>query len=113
MHSLIKDAVLRSEPRRVTDILIQLETLATNSNSTWRYGGVMGLAASSIALSNNIAPYLYHIVPPILSCFSDPDSKLRYFSCESMYNVAKVAKGEILVYFNGLFDTLSKVSSRP
>lgn len=110
---LIKDAIHRNEPRKVTDILVQLEALATNANnSLWRYGGVMGLAAASIALSANIAPYLFHIVPPILSCFSDADSKLRYFSCESMYNVAKVAKGEILLHFNGLFDALSKVRVR-
>lgn len=26
-----------------------------------------------------------------------------------MYNIAKVAKGEILIYFNHIFDALSKV----
>ena len=64
----------------------------------------------SIALGfANIPPHLPFIVPPILACFTDPDSKVRYFACESMYNVAKVAKGEILVYFNELFDAMSKV----
>lgn len=28
-----------------------------------------------------------------------------------MYNIAKVAKGEILLYFNEIFDALSKLSS--
>jgi hypothetical protein len=28
-----------------------------------------------------------------------------------MYNIAKVAKGEILLYFNDIFDALCKVSS--
>ena len=28
-----------------------------------------------------------------------------------MYNIAKVAKGEILVYFNSIFDQLCKVYS--
>lgn len=36
-----------------------------------------------------------------------PDS---YFACESFYNIAKVCKGEILMYFNEIFDALSKVS---
>jgi hypothetical protein len=27
-----------------------------------------------------------------------------------MYNIAKVAKGEILIYFNHIFDALCKVS---
>jgi hypothetical protein len=30
-----------------------------------------------------------------------------------MYNIAKVAKGEILVYFNQVFDALCKVSYEP
>lgn len=34
---------------------------------------------------------------------------MRYYACESMYNIAKVAKGEILVYFNEVFDALCKV----
>ncbi len=29
-----------------------------------------------------------------------------------MYNIAKVAKGEILIYFNEIFDALCKVGSR-
>ena len=33
-----------------------------------------------------------------------------YFACESFYNIAKVCKGEILMYFNEIFDALSKVS---
>ena len=27
-----------------------------------------------------------------------------------MYNIAKVAKGEVLIYFNDIFDALCKVS---
>jgi hypothetical protein len=33
----------------------------------------------------------------------------RYYACESLYNIAKVCKGEVLVHFNGIFDALSKV----
>lgn len=50
------------------------------------------------------------IVPPVLACFTDQDARVRYYACEAMYNIAKVAKGEILVYFNSIFDQLCKVS---
>lgn len=53
--------------------------------------------------------YLEIIVPPVLACFTDQDARVRYYACESMYNIAKVAKGEILVYFNHIFDALCKV----
>lgn len=36
---------------------------------------------------------------------------MRYYACEAMYNIAKVAKGEILVYFNNIFDQLCRVRS--
>jgi vacuole morphology and inheritance protein 14 len=52
-------------------------------------------------------------VPPVLACFADQDARVRYYACESMYNIAKVAKGEILVYFNQVFDALCKVGNLP
>lgn len=92
----------------------QLVELASNrDNSNIRNGGIMGLAGAacvsssltfiqyraavltcrrcSIALgTQNISTYLVTIAPPILACFHDPDQRVRYFACESMYNVAKV-----------------------
>lgn len=48
-------------------------------------------------------------MPPVLACFTDQDARVRYYACESMYNIAKVAKGEILLFFNEIFDALCKV----
>lgn len=50
-------------------------------------------------------------MPPVLACFTDQDARVRYYACESMYNIAKVAKGEVLPYFNDIFDALCKVNS--
>jgi vacuole morphology and inheritance protein 14 len=60
--------------------------------------------------SQELARYLEVIVPPVLACFTDQDARVRYYACEAMYNIAKVAKGEILIYFNHIFDALCKVS---
>jgi len=60
----------------------------------------------------DVSGYLDDIIPPVLGCFSDQDSRLRYYALESMYNIAKVAKGEIRIYFNEVFDALCKVTSR-
>ncbi|CCJ28981.1 unnamed protein product, partial [Pneumocystis jirovecii] len=75
------------------------------------FGGLIGLAAVVIAIGQDVAEYLEDIVPPVLSCFLDQEHRVRYYACESMYNIAKVAKGEILLYFNEIFDALSKLSS--
>jgi vacuole morphology and inheritance protein 14 len=75
-----------------------------------RNGGLIGLAGTAIALGVDVAPYMEKFVEPLLVCFTDPENKIRYFSAECLYNIAKVSKGEILVYFNPIFDALSKVS---
>ena len=50
-------------------------------------------------------------MPPILNCFTDQDSKIRYYACEALYNVAKVTREKILIFFNEVFDILCKVSN--
>ncbi|KAJ7591601.1 vacuolar 14 Fab1-binding region-domain-containing protein [Mycena floridula] len=53
-------------------------------------------------------PYMNKFVYPLLDCFVDTENRIRYFSAECLYNIAKVSKGEVLVYFNEIFDVLSK-----
>ena len=67
------------------------------------------MAGTAIALGVEVAPYMEKFVEPLLICFTDPENRVRYFSAECLYNIAKVSKGEILVYFNPIFDALSKV----
>ncbi|KAI8342347.1 vacuolar protein 14 C-terminal Fig4p binding-domain-containing protein [Chlamydoabsidia padenii] len=101
-----------SAPERITEIIDALvQDFVYSNNSNARYGGLIGLAATAIALGPSVAGYLDIIVPPILSCFSNQDQKVRYYACESMYNIAKVAKGEVLRFFNSVFDALCKLSA--
>jgi vacuole morphology and inheritance protein 14 len=76
-----------------------------------RNGGLIGLAGTAIALGVDVAPYMEKFVHPLLDCFVDTENRIRYFSAECLYNIAKVSKGEVLVYFNEIFDALSKVST--
>ena len=56
-----------------------------------------------------IQPYLDLLLPPILHCFDDPESRVRYYACESLYNVAKVARQDVLLHFNTVFEGLCKL----
>lgn len=53
--------------------------------------------------------YVNELVTPIMSCLSDPDLRVRYFACESLYNVVKVARAAIIPYFPELFAALSRL----
>ncbi|SSD58382.1 related to Vacuole morphology and inheritance protein 14 [Saccharomycodes ludwigii] len=80
--------------------------------SVARIARLMGLAAVSIALGPiNLPSYLSHIIPSVLICFADQNDQVRFYACESLYNISKIAKGEILVYFNEIFDILCKITS--
>lgn len=92
----------------IIDQLVEMFSNPSNPLQA-RNGGLIGLAGTAIALGVDIAPYVERFVGPLLVCFSDPENRVRYFSAECLYNIAKVSKGEILVYFNEIFDALSKV----
>lgn len=113
LESLIREALNAQDHDRIAKIVHELchhYAYAVHQPHA-RNGGLIGLAAASIALGPEVARYLEEIVPPVLACFSDSDARVRYYACESMYNIAKVAKGEILIYFNQVFDALCKLAA--
>ncbi|KAF2197521.1 ARM repeat-containing protein [Delitschia confertaspora ATCC 74209] len=113
LEGLIRDCLAHQDHDRIQAIVHQLchDYAYAVHQPHARNGGLIGLAAASIALGSEVARYLEEIVPPVLACFSDQDARVRYYACESMYNIAKVAKGEILLYFNQVFDALCKLAA--
>ncbi|XP_067131092.1 protein VAC14 homolog isoform X2 [Centruroides vittatus] len=97
--------------KKLLRVLGQDFTLSHNANS--RKGGLIGLAAMAIALGKDTSFYIDDLVCPIMSCFSDQDSRVRYYACEALYNVVKVARGSVLPFFNDIFDALSKLAADP
>uniref|UniRef100_A0A674IX94 Protein VAC14 homolog n=1 Tax=Terrapene triunguis TaxID=2587831 RepID=A0A674IX94_9SAUR len=95
----------------VIQILSQEFALSQHPHS--RKGGLIGLAACSIALGKDSGLYLKELIEPVLTCFNDADSRLRYYACEALYNIVKVARGSVLPHFNVLFDGLSKLAADP
>ncbi|KAI1295037.1 vacuolar protein 14 C-terminal Fig4p binding-domain-containing protein [Xylaria venustula] len=109
----IREQMISKDYNRVQSIIQQLcdEYAYAVHQPHARNGGLIGLAAAAIALGPELPRYLEIIVPPVLACFTDQDARVRYYACESMYNIAKVAKGEILRYFNHIFDALCKLGA--
>ncbi|KAK1251367.1 hypothetical protein MKX07_006846 [Trichoderma sp. CBMAI-0711] len=113
LEKIIRDLVASGQFQRVEEILEQLcnDYAYAVHQPHARNGGLIGLAAAAIALGTELPRYLVNIVPPVLACFTDQDARVRYYACEAMYNIAKVAKGEILAYFNSIFDQLCKLGA--
>ncbi|CAF2317046.1 unnamed protein product [Rotaria sp. Silwood2] len=92
---------------RICKILSEHFVLSQNGN--FRRGGLIGIAALAIACGKEAQRFKSYLVPPVLQCFLDNDPKVRYYACESLYNIAKVLRTVTLSYFNEIFDCLSKL----
>ncbi|GBN00640.1 Protein VAC14 [Araneus ventricosus] len=99
------------EIRKLLRVLGQDFTLSQNVNS--RKGGLIGLAAMSVALGKDTSLFVDDLVQPVLSCFNDQDTRVRYYACETLYNIIKVARGSVLPFFPEIFDALSRLSADP
>lgn len=93
-------------------------TLSTDfvgsTQGNYKKGGLIALAAAAVALGPaGIGRYLAAIASPVLACMQDPDTRVRYYALESFYNVAKVARGGILVLFNNVFDSCCRLAADP
>ena len=114
LERLVKQCVINGDYTRIDKIISELcrDYAYALHQPMARNAGLMGLAATAIALgTNEVGKYLGTILPPVLACFGDQNDQMRFYACESLYNIAKISKGEILIYFNEIFDVLCKISA--
>lgn len=114
IEKMVKDFVTRNKTQELRQLMKVLgQDFAGSQNPNTRKGGLIGLAATSIALGKDTALYTEELVLPILACFSDGDLRVRYYACESLYNVVKIARGAVLPHFAEIFSALSKLAADP
>ena len=108
--ALIKNFLEHDDKDRICHVINLLaQDFARSRNVHHRKGGVIGLAAAAIGLNTEIDKYLHLLIPPVIECFDDPESRVCYYACESLYNISKVARTSILHYFNQIFEGLCKL----
>ena len=104
-------------------IYLLVDTLANNyadpasGNNNARKGACLCLAAVAVGLAGSPASqhedFVRRVTPPILTACTDPDSRVRYYALEALYNVAKSTRPAILVIFPEIFDVLFRLCSDP
>ncbi|XP_016441220.1 protein VAC14 homolog [Nicotiana tabacum] len=112
LEGIVKQLAVAGDHDKITaiiNLLTQEYTYSPQANN--RKGGLIGLAAATVGLTSEAAQHLEQIVPSVLNSFSDQDSRVRYYACEALYNIAKVVRGDFIVFFNQIFDALCKLSS--
>ncbi|KAI7994117.1 hypothetical protein LOK49_LG11G00634 [Camellia lanceoleosa] len=90
IEGIVKQLAAAGEHDKITAVINLLANEFTYSAQVnHRKGGLIGLAAATVALTGEAAQHLEQIVPPVLNSFSDQDSRVRYYACEALYNIAK------------------------
>ncbi|XP_073116288.1 protein VAC14 homolog isoform X3 [Elaeis guineensis] len=112
IEGIVKQLALAGEHDKIAAVINVLTTEFTYSpQANHRKGGLIGLAAATVGLATEAAQHLEQIVPPVLNSFLDQDSRVRYYACEALYNIAKVVRGDFIIFFNKIFDALCKLSA--
>jgi vacuole morphology and inheritance protein 14 len=97
----LRETDSRDAIRRVLQLLGT--DFACNVNSNNRKGGLIGLASCAVGLTTQISDHLDLVVPPVLKNFTDQEPRVRYYACESLFNIVKICRSTILAYFNDVF----------
>jgi len=116
IEALIRSLQEASNQPMIRSIIAVLsKDFCTSMNANYRKGGLIGIAAVAIGLMMEAAPmYLTDLLPPVLQCFDDPESRVRYYACESLYNISKIVRVSILNrYFTPIFEGLCKLYADP
>lgn len=107
VEGIVKAALSKNDGVTLRKIIEELTELTYGGTNSAKMGAITALGSVSVALGSfAIAFFLESIVKPIFASFRDTDARIRYYACESLYNISKIARGEILLYFNEIFDVL-------
>ncbi|XP_042986072.1 protein VAC14 homolog isoform X3 [Carya illinoinensis] len=92
VEGIVKQLAAAGDHDKISAVINLLASEFTYSpQANHRKGGLIGLAAATVGLTSEAAQHLEQIVPPVLASFSDQDSRVRYYACEALYNIAKLS----------------------
>jgi len=109
------EKMVRERSSGVEEFVVTLINILTmdftcSIQQSQRKGGLIALAAVAVGLGPLETPkHLQYLLPAIFKCFDDPEEFVRYYACESLYNIAKIARKHILGYFRAFFEGLGKL----
>ncbi|CAD6184625.1 unnamed protein product [Caenorhabditis auriculariae] len=108
----VRDLFQSNQISQLDRLLSVLTDLIMSANPNQKKGGLIGMAASAIALGQkNAGSYSKKLIEPVLTCFNDPDIQIRYYACESLYNICKICRFHALDNFGEIFDVLWRVTA--
>ncbi|GAX78869.1 hypothetical protein CEUSTIGMA_g6308.t1 [Chlamydomonas eustigma] len=110
VEQIVKKLAAANDQRTIWNIIDRLiSEFAFSQQANHRKGALLCLAAATVGLGEPTEAHLRQIVPPVLHSFTDQDSRVRYYACEALYNIAKVARETFISFFNEVFDAMFRL----
>eukprot|EP00756_Hemistasia_phaeocysticola_P050677 Hpha_TRINITY_DN25873_c0_g1::TRINITY_DN25873_c0_g1_i1::g.20006::m.20006/K15305/VAC14, TAX1BP2; vacuole morphology and inheritance protein 14 len=107
--SKVKDCLDRRDVQRVYNFIDYIHVRQLhNVQPSARKGALLALSVVGLAAGQGtVKNFVRELVHPILSLLKgEREAAVRYSAAETLYNIARVARGHILVCFSELFDAL-------
>ncbi|KAF7491712.1 Protein VAC14 -like protein [Sarcoptes scabiei] len=102
---LTKDLNSRNQANHIKELIEYFhKNFIENSSPNSKIGGLLAIASVAVALDQDSKFYLQEICRSIFLCTNDYQRDVRYRALESLYNVAKCARSNILVFLSEIFD---------
>ena len=111
VENMVREHRDAGEFDRIRAVINQMQELAESPQPNMRKGALHALAGTAIGMRQDVALHLELLLNPVLTSFSDHDARVRYYGCEALYNIAKVARSSCVRFFNNIFDGLFKLSA--
>lgn len=111
VENLVRELRDAGDFQRITALIGQMQNLAESPQPNVRKGALHALAGAAIGMRQDVASQLAELLKPVLASFADQDARVRYYGCEALYNIAKVARAACVGHFNDIFDGLFKLSA--
>ena len=106
LQVLIKtEADANNAPLIAGQIAFCKQELVDSHSDSSRKGGLLAFSAIAVGMSSNpnCANLFHYLLKPVVTCFRDIDPRIRYAAVESMYNIARVCRQQVLHHFNDIF----------
>ena len=97
---------------KVKKVLNKLQSDYLRSpNACYRSGALTAVGSIAVALDTAAIDFFPLFLNSVLKCLGDNDNKVRYYSSETLYNIAKAAQAGVLEYFDQFFYALCQLVS--
>ncbi|CAL8093805.1 unnamed protein product [Calicophoron daubneyi] len=109
IERITKEAVLQDRLGDVKKLIGYFgQDFIMSPNPHTRKGGLLGLASVAIGLGQEASIYYGSILLPVIRTFHDTDPRVRYYACETLYNIMKITRKETLKCLSEIFDAISR-----